>query len=328
MDRFRTVLSPGPYPFSISYQDRILSLGSCFAGHIGQRLERYKFNSLLNPFGILYNPVSLAEALDRLAEGALFREEDLFEHQGLWHSFAHHGHFSGPDRAETLRGINQTLARGGDFLKSTNRLVLTLGTAHVFVYRKTGRIVANCHKLPGGLFDRRRLSVSEILESLAPVLAHLSSRHPELQVVMTVSPVRHIRDGLVENQRSKAALLLAIDELSDRFPFVHYFPAYELLLDDLRDYRFYAADLIHPNEQAIDYIWDLFVQAFLDGPARDLLPAVAAVVRAAEHRPFRPDTEAFRQFVQQQLEKIKSFEQKFGFLNFEREKSLLRSWFE
>lgn len=308
------------YPFRITYQDHLLSLGSCFAEHIGQRLADHHFYSLLNPYGILYNPASIAQGLQRLLQDAPFQQSGLFEHQGLWHSFFHHGAFSHPGREEALAKINAAYRRAQGFLLTANRMVVTLGTARVFVYRSSGEVVANCHKMPGTAFERKRLSPRDVIAALEPVLYELKNRQPELEIIFTVSPVRHIRDGLMENQRSKATLLLAAAELCEQLPFAHYFPSYEIMMDELRDYRYYAPDMIHPSEVAVGLIWERFAQAFFDEDTRLLLQRIAKVIAASRHRPFHPASEPHQRFLRQQLEIIAQLERDFPFLNLSRER--------
>lgn len=325
MPNLQTPVPLPEYPFRISYQDHILSLGSCFAEHIGQRLSGFHFYSLLNPYGILYNPFSIAQGLQRLLQDAPFQQRELLEHQGLWHSFFHHGAFSHPDREEGLAGINAAYRRAQGFLLTANRLVITMGTAFVFIYRPSGEVVANCHKLPGSAFERRRLHPREVIAALEPVLYELKNRQPELEVILTVSPVRHLRDGLLENQRSKAALLLACGELCRQLPFAHYFPSYEIVMDELRDYRFYAADMIHPSAVAIDYIWQRFGEAFFDEPTEQLMQRINKVLIASRHRPFHPSSEPHQLFLRQQLEIIAQLEREFPFLNMNREREAFRA---
>ncbi len=316
MTKFRTTLPPTSSGVKISHHDSVLCLGSCFAEHIGKRLQKLKFSTLINPSGIVYNPVSLAGSLNILLTSASFSEADLFEHMGLWHSFAHHGTFSHPDKKTALGNINRSLTEARAFLSKTSRLLVTLGTAHVFIFKKSGRIVANCHKVPAEQFERRRLSVEEVTEEILPVFEKLKQRLPQLEIVTTVSPVRHLRDGLTENQRSKATLLLALSQICSQLPFVHYLPAYEILLDDLRDYRFYAADMIHPNTVAVDYIWQHFGQAFFDAETSELCRQIERIVSAAEHRPFHRQSAEHRHFVKHQLAAIDTLQAKHPSLNF------------
>ncbi|MCB0570642.1 MAG: GSCFA domain-containing protein [Phaeodactylibacter sp.] len=328
MPAFRTIVSMPEYPFRISYPNQLLSLGSCFAEHIGRKLEERHFPSLLNPFGIQYNPVSIARGLERLLQDAPFRPHELLEHQGLWHSFWHHGVFSHPNLEQALAGMNNAYRRAQAFLLSANRLILTLGTAHVFVYRPTGDVVANCHKLPGSAFDRRRISPREAMAALEPVLQELRLRLPELEVILTISPVRHIRDGLVENQRSKSVLLLAAAELARQHGFIHYFPAYEIVVDELRDYRFYEADMIHPSALAVDYIWERFGQAFFEEETHRIVQRVEKIRAASQHRPFHPRSAEHQRFLGQQLSLIDALEREFPFLKLEQERRIFKSQLE
>lgn len=302
-----------------------MSIGSCFTENIGTRIKQLKFNHLSNPFGIIYNPISLSNMLHYLLSDRTFSEADLFFHQEQWHSFAHHGRFSGLEKETTLNKMNQALAEARIHLSKVNRLLITLGTAKVFIFKETGEIVANCHKLPGQAFERQRLHIRDIAEAFEPILRDLKSRNPDLQVVFTVSPVRHIRDGLIENQRSKAALLIAIQHLCEDMDFVHYFPAYELVMDDLRDYRFYEADMIHPNQIAIDYIWQHFAEAFFDQGTKELNVKMEAILQAAQHRPFHAQSQQYQAFLHKQIEKIEILEKAYPYLNLAQEKMLFSS---
>ncbi len=318
---FRTALSIPAFPFKISHKDTLLSIGSCFAEHIGGRLTALKINHLLNPFGIVYNPISIAAQLEALLSAKIFSESDLFENQGLWHSFVHHGSFSGLNQIETLAKINLSLQQAQERLPSVTRLFLTFGTAHVFILKESDQIVANCHKMPGTIFQKRRLAVEEIKSAFLPVLQQLKSQNADLQIIFTVSPVRHIRDGLIENQRSKATLLLAIDAICQELDFAHYFPAYELILDDLRDYRFFAADMIHPSDVAIDYVWQQFRHAFFTEDTQDLIRQIEAILQAGKHRPFHSQSDQHQAFVEKQLGKIKQLKSAYPYLNFEKEQA-------
>lgn len=321
---FRTTFPPFSSEVSISHTDRTLCIGSCFAEQIGGRLERLKFSTLTNPFGIVFNPVSIGRSLERLLSlAAVFTETDLVEHQGLWHSFEHHGRFSHPDKSTALDGINQAFSTAKAFLENTNWLVVTLGTAHVFVLKKTGEVVANCHKIPAGEFERRRISVSEVVAALLPTFERLKAEIPNLEIIVTVSPVRHLRDGLTENQRSKATLLLALDEIGQQLPYVHYFPAYEILLDDLRDYRFYAEDMAHPSPQATNYIWQYFSQAFFDEKTQALCSRIEQLLTALTHRPFHPQSIEHQTFAKKQLVTLEQLSAEFPYLDFGRELELL-----
>lgn len=325
METFRTVLKTQPAPFVIGHSNRLMLVGSCFTEHIGWRLAAFKFPTLTNPFGIVYNPASIARCLERLlAENQFFSEKDIFENAGLWHSWEHHGRFSKPDKAEMLAGLNVAYSEAAGFLKKANRLLLTFGTADVFELKNTGQIVANNHKMPAALFQERRLSIAEIAESTVGILQKIKSKNADLQVVLTVSPVRHLRGGAVANQRSKATLVLACEDICRQLDFAHYFPAYELLLDDLRDYRFYAADMIHPSDTAVDYIWDFFADTFFSEKTKTLNERIGKITAAARHRPFNPDTAEHRAFARAQLEAIASLKKEWPGLDFGAEEG----WFK
>lgn len=296
--KFRTEIETTPFPSGarIGYADRILSLGSCFAEEMAARLRRMKFACTVNPSGVLFNPASVAEALDTFAAGTPVKAGELQDHEGLWFHFEFHGSFSSIDPEQALARMNAARRAGAEALRNCNRIILTFGTA--WVYERGGQIVANCHRRPAAEFVRRRLSVAEIVDRYD---ALFTGALADKQVILTVSPVRHLGDGLAGNCLSKAVLRLATDALTERHAHVSYFPAYEILTDDLRDYRFYAGDLVHPTPQAVEYVWEKFAQAVLDDHARQVAPAVARIADAAAHRPQNPRSEAFRAFCLRQL---------------------------
>lgn len=297
--KFRTEIDIAPFTAKIGYENRLLALGSCFAEHIAGRLAQAKFRIAVNPTGILFNPLSIADVLCGFASATPVLPEELHHNGGLWFHYGFHGDFSAPTPEEALRAMNAARQAGAEALRTTDRLLLTFGTAWVYEHR--GRTVANCHKQPPGEFVRRRLSVAEITDSFGKLLAGPLA---DKQIILSVSPVRHLADGLEGNAASKAVLRLAAEELAATHPNVRYFPAYEILNDDLRDYRFYAADLTHPAPQAIEYIWEKFTAAALSDEARRLLPHIEAIVSAAAHRPLHPQSDAHRRFCREQLARI------------------------
>jgi len=325
MKNFRTTFKISPFAFDLSYQDRILSIGSCFAENIGNKLAENKFQTLLNPFGILYNPSSVAQALERILKNEKIEEKDILQHNDLWHSRLHHTRFSQADKGVFLENINANLKESNAFLKKTNRLLITLGTAFVWEEKETGNVVANCHKRPQKLFTRRRLSLVKIKENLVTVLREIKSQNADLQVIMTVSPVRHTNDGFIENQRSKAALILAIDEICQEESFIHYFPAYELVQDDLRDYRFYAKDMLHPNEVAVDYVWGHFQETLFNEKTAKIFREIKKLKAMAAHRPFQMESPAHQTFLKSNLQRIVDLEKRYDFLNFVIEKQTFES---
>ena len=252
--KLQTIVDIKPSEWKIGYEDRILMLGSCFSDEIGEQMAQRYLHVTCNPFGTLYNPLSIAQAL------TMTEMPELIEHDGLWHAMSHHGCFSRADRNEAESAVTASIETMQKALKEATVVVVTFGTA--WIYEKEGEIVGNCHKLPESCFTRRRLTVEEIVDAWKPILA----QYPDKKWLFTVSPIRHIRDGLHENQLSKATLLQAVEELGKcenvKMRKCHYFPSYEIMLDELRDYRFYADDLVHPSSLAVNYIWERFVDTF------------------------------------------------------------------
>lgn len=323
MDRFYTsVEMPAGLP-RFSHRDRLLLMGSCFATNIGTRLLEAKFACDVNPYGVLYNPLSISAALREALAGKVYAEADLYEHGGLWHSPMHHGDFSAPTAAEALERINARLEAMRAELSRLDVLLLTWGTAWVYEEARTSRIVGNCHKLPERCFCRRRLPVEEMVDDYTELLADLWKVNPGLKVVFTVSPIRHVRDGLHANQLSKAALLLAIASLEEKFPAaVCYFPAYEIVLDELRDYRFYADDMLHPSASAVNYIWECFCETYFTPKTRALISECRDIRQALEHRPFHPESPAYKSFLTQIVLRINRLTEKYPTLDFRKELKL------
>jgi GSCFA family len=323
---FRTTLPFEKSNDTISHLSPLLCVGSCFAENIGQKLENSKFSTFINPFGISYNPVSIAECLSQLIENQLFTKENIFQQGEFWHSFSHHGHFSKMSSEETLTGINAQLLAARVFFKTTKKIIITLGSANVFVHQKTGKIVANCHKVPQQAFEKRRLHLEEITSSLENVLTSLKIQNQELEVILSVSPIRHLREGIVENQRSKATLILASEALCKRLDFVRYFPAYEIMMDDLRDYRFYESDMTHSTSQAVDYIWDFFQKTYFSEKTQLLTQRIESIVTASLHRPFHVQSADYQNFIKNTLSKIDTLKSEFPYLDFDKEENILTAF--
>jgi GSCFA family len=318
---FRTALPAQPASFPIGYESPILGIGSCFIENIGQRLKARQLPFIENPFGIVYNPLSMARQLEMILDKKTFLEADLVNINGLWHSWEHHGRFSGVEKKDVLSRIHQELNLANAFFQNksnANRLFLTFGTSKVFELKTTQTVVANCHKAPPQYFTTRRLSVEEIVAAWQPILEKLFLQNTDLQIVITVSPIRHLREGLVDNNLSKAVLLLATAALCELFPNnVHYFPAYELVIDDLRDYRFYEKDMTHPNELAIDYIWQYFSQTYFSPETRHIISEVEKINAQLAHRPLHgADTEGYQKFITATQERAATLVEKYPFLSF------------
>lgn len=308
----------------INHQTKILLFGSCFAENIGKQLLENKFSVNVNPFGVLYNPASIVQAIEMLQQNRIFTEDDIFNHQGVYRTYFHHSVFSSPDKDSFLKTINETREKASADLKEAEVLLVTFGTAYAFNLKDREKVVANCHKQPSNIFDRYKLSVSEIVFSWTKLIEESLRINPDLKILFTVSPIRHWKDGAHNNQLSKAVLLLAIDELMNKFSNLYYFPSYEIVLDELRDYRFYAEDMIHPNDVAIQYIWDIFTATYLDEETRKLCVEWQNISRAIGHRPFNEETEEHKQFLKQTLLKVKSLRNKYPYFDCEKELSLLK----
>lgn len=299
----------------------MLLMGSCFASEMGVRLQRAKFDCDLNPYGVLYNPLSLAEALCEMLDGRLYTAGDLFCHEGLWQSWMHHSDFSGPSAAEVVQHINQRLAVAHQRIPRLQRVVLTMGSAYVYRLADSGRVVGNCHKMPERHFHRERLTVEAVVAALSAAIERLFAINPEVKVLLTVSPIRHLRDGLHENQLSKSTLLLAADELCRQYPRqLLYLPIYEVMMDELRDYRFYADDLVHPSSLALDYLWNMLIDKCFTDEARTILLECESIGKALDHRPLHPGSEAYKRFLEQTLLKIERLNGKFPNLDLQNER--------
>ena len=320
---FRTKVElPASLP-PVTHAGQILLLGSCFAENMGRQLAENKFRVDVNPFGILYNPFSVSTALVEILKGKVYQEEDLFAYKECWHSPMHHGSFSAFTPEETLNTINSRLHHAYKKLPELNWLMVTMGTAYVYKQKESGQVVANCHQLPESHFLRYRLSVEEIVEDYTALITEMSARNPELKWLFTVSPIRHIRDGMHANQLSKSTLLLAIDRLQQLFPErVFYFPSYEIILDELRDYRFYADDMLHPSPLAIRYLWECFSETFFSPETKQVIVAVQDIRRDLAHKPFHPESEAYQRFLGQIVLKIERLIGKYPYLDFQKETEL------
>lgn len=298
----------------ITYEDSIMTLGSCFAENIGRKLQQVCFETEINPFGVLYNPVSISKSIGLLLNNKPFSVSDLFENKGLWQSFSHSSLFSATTSDKCLQNINDAFQKAVNVLKKTNYLLITFGTAWVFEEKESGNVVSNCHKLPAANFNRRRLTVDEIVEDYSKLINELTGRLPDLRLIFSVSPIRHWKDGAHQNNLSKSILLLAIEALQKQFPNVGYFPAYEIQMDELRDYRFYASDMLHPSDVAIDYIWKKFSETFFDSSTSAICREIEQLSADLTHRPLFAESEEYRKFQLITNQKRTDLKRKYPFL--------------
>ena len=296
---FRTIVKPLRFRGTISHRQGVMMLGSCFSDNIGLRLRQACFDVDINPFGTLYNPASIACGIGAILKCRQYSIDDLFQEKGdnRWHSFSHHSEYSSVDSQLMLEKINQRVCEANKMLQRASTLIVTFGTAWVYKYAPTGKVVANCHKLPASMFERSMMSIDEIVAMWKDVIADVKAINQSIQVIFTVSPIRHLRDGAHENQLSKSTLLLAINQLVRECEDVIYFPAYEIMNDDLRDYRFYTSDMTHPSEVAVDYIYDIFSQSFFDDDTITLAEKCEKLSKRLMHIPMGDDQDAVARFV-------------------------------
>lgn len=311
----------------ISYRDKVMLVGSCFTEHIGNALADLKFSVLQNPNGILFGPDAVCDSLLSYGEEKKYNLNDMFRLNEVWNSWKHHSRFSNINPAEAVRIINESQQAAYDFLKQADWLIITLGSS--FTYRltqiadtaslKIGDTVANCHRAPANWFTKEMLNTEDIESMLEDCLKRLKNFNPKLKFIFTVSPVRHIRDGVVENNRSKARLIEAVHYIDAKFESAYYFPAYELVIDVLRDYRFYDIDLVHPNYPATEFVLERFAETCIDEEAQQLMQEIKKIVIARRHKAFQPETKAHQQFLAAHFEKVRSLQQKYPFLDFKEE---------
>ncbi len=299
--KFRTEIEIPRSEVQLDYSSCILSLGSCFASSMGGKLCDSKFEVAVNPTGVLFNPLSIVSTLQRFGNHKRVEVSELQSGKEGWFHYDFHGSLSDATTEKALAKINAAVDIGARALAKCDTIIITLGSAWIYELASNGGVVANCHKQPSKSFSRRAMSVEEVVESLSAQV----EQHPDKRFIFSVSPVRHIADGLAENSLSKATLRVAISRVVERYASASYFPAYEILVDDLRDYRFYGNDMVHPSQQAVEYIWSKFVGSQISAEARATMASVEKIVKAASHRPFNVDSSAFQEFCLGQLEMIK-----------------------
>jgi len=304
----QTEIKIQPLEQTIAYGDGLLFLGSCFADEVGGICRGLGFDAMVNPFGVLYNPASIAQSVERLNSGKPFSHEDVIAvGEGQYCTFSHNTAFWNNSEVALLEQVNQSLADAHTHFLDSKWVVISLGTSWVFQDKETQKVVSNCHKLPASQFERKFLSMEESTQFLSEMVR----RHVEKQFIFTVSPLRHLKDGLHENQLSKAALLLAVNEVCKVFGNAYYFPAYEILMDELRDYRFYKEDMVHPTEQAVRYIWECFIDFAIDPKEKPAMRAAAELKQMLQHRPLFPESEAFKKFELQKEKKANQLKRDF-----------------
>ena len=310
---------PSPGNATIRHTDPVMLVGSCFTQHIGNRLADLKFTTLQNPNGILFDSRSVCNSLVSYVENKPAVPDDLFFLHELWHSWQHHSQFSGMLQEEVLSSINQLRGQAHQFLKKARWLIITLGTAFSYRLQQTGEAVTNCHRAPAQWFNKHLMEIDEIVTGLNNCLEKLHEFNKELHVVFTISPVRHIRDGVIENNRSKARLVEAVHHIVNRYDCAYYFPAYELVIDVLRDYRFYDIDLVHPNYAATEFVFNKFMEAYTPPETAALFEEIKKITNAYRHKPSHPGTAAHQKFLDSMLSRLHTLQQTHPYIDFSEE---------
>jgi len=301
----------------IDYNSKIISLGSCFAVNIGERFDYFKYKNTINPFGILFHPLALEKIISRAISKEIFTEDDIFFHNERWHSFEVHSDLSSSDKESFLKILTANLENLQADLVNCSHVIITLGTSWVYKEIESDKIVANCHKVPQKQFKKELLSVEDIKSSLEKIIDKIFWVNKKAKIIFTISPVRHIKDGFVENQWSKANLITAIHQIiNHKSEIITYFPSYEIMMDELRDYRFYAEDMIHPNQTAIDYIWKRFSETWISEEAKSTSDEIETIQKGLTHRSFNPGSEQHKKFLKQLEQKIDVIQNRFPFMKF------------
>ena len=315
--KFQTEVDIPVFKWKTGYEKQNIFLGSCFTENIGNRMAALNYKADINPFGILYNPVSVAHALDFLLQKKQFEATDLIQQDGLWHSFYHHSRFSSADAGQALKNINERMETSSQLLRKSDFLFITFGTAWVYEYLPTRQTVSNCHKIPAKNFRRFRLTVDEISERYYEIIRKIWNVNPGIKIIFTVSPIRHWKDGAVENQRSKATLVLAVDKILKKRNKENcgYFPAYEIVMDELRDYRFYNEDMIHLTDVAVKHIWEKFQTSLIDEKSKKTSGEIQKITNAVNHKPFNKFTKENFGFLKQYVTKVQMLQKEKPYLN-------------
>ena len=315
--QFTTKIPVQKSTFPIDYDSKVMLFGSCFAENMGKKFDYFKFQATTNPFGIIFNAVSLEKLIRRAVENRTFTENDIFFHNDLWHCYEVHSELSNSDKDAFLESLNDIIRSTNKQLNDSTHIIITLGTSWVYRNIESNEIVANCHKVPQKQFTKELLSIHQTEESLQSIISLIHSVNPNCNFIFTVSPVRHIKDGFTENTLSKAHLIAAIHKTIDHHPSpITYFPSYEIMMDELRDYRFYAEDMLHPNQTAIDYIWIQFFENYISESVFGLMNEICSIQKGLQHRPFNPNTENHQKFLNQLDLKIKAIKNQYPFIKF------------
>lgn len=297
--QFTTKIPIQPGNKLINYESKVVLLGSCFAESMGEKFEYFKFQNIINPFGILFHSLAIKNLVSRALTDSFYTQEDLVFNNEQWHCLDAHSQLSNRNPHDLLKRLNTELENTKSFLTNATHIIITLGTAWVYQHQNTGSIVANCHKIPANSFTKKLLTVDTVTASLQNLIETVRHVNKEVHFILTVSPVRHLKDGFTQNTVSKSVLIQAVNNVSETLNYVDYFPSYEIIMDELRDYRFYKRDMIHPNQVAIDYIWEQLSASWIHTEAMNLMNRIDKVQKSLQHRPFNENSQAYTVFLAQ-----------------------------
>jgi len=318
--QFRTQIPLSKINNPIDYNSKLISIGSCFAENMAEKFDYFKFQNLTNPFGIIFNSVSIEKIIERTVQENWFTEKDVFFHNERWHCFEVHSDLSNSDREELLETLNKAISETNKKLKEATHIIITYGTSWIYRNIQSEEIVANCHKVPQKQFSKELLSVDDIHKSIQNTIDLIQTINPNINFIFTISPVRHIKDGFTENQLSKSHLFTALDQVfknhNSQFTIYNYFPSYEIMMDELRDYRFYSEDMLHPNQIAIAYIWKLFSENYIAPDSFSTMQEVNEIQKSLRHRSFNPESEQHQKFLYKLEQKIDLLEKKHTSIKF------------
>jgi hypothetical protein len=312
--QFTTKIPIEKYQNPITYESKIMALGSCFAENMSEKFEYFKFQNTVNPFGIIFNSVSIEKLVNRIVNKIEFTEKDIFFHNDLWHCYEVHSKLSNPNKEKFLKELNLLLFQSFSSLIQTSHIIITYGTSWVYRNIESNEIVANCHKVPQKQFKKELLSIETIEKSIQNTIDLIQKVNPNCHFIFTISPVRHIKDGFVENTLSKSHLISSIH--NSQFITHNYFPSYEIMMDELRDYRFYASDMLHPNQTAIDYIWERFSENYISDESQKVIEEVDSIQKSLLHRSFNPNSESHQKFLENLQQKINTLALKLPHITF------------
>lgn len=322
---FRTKIKIPTATFTINHNDQILSLGSCFSNTVAKRLKDNQFKIHINPFGVLYNPISIANSLNRIISGSQYIDEDLNKNDGLYLSFDHHSSFNSTNKNDILDNINKSLMLSKQHFEKTTLLLITFGTAFAYELKKNKKIVSNCHKLRSSEFSRILLQPEIIVETYNKLIDTFKETNPKLKLIVTISPIRHLRDSAYENQVSKSHLFTAVNKIISQNKNVQYFPSYEIMMDELRDYRFYAEDMVHPSKIAEDYIFNKFIENFTDKDSRNFIDRYSSIKKAKSHTLMTDDKNSIYKFRESMLKKVNALQKIFPDIDLSKDINFFKS---